>query len=299
MTTRETIIRYYLVIDKIRRQPSTFEEISAYLKSQSELRGYNFSISKRTFQRDINYIFSIFSIEVKYDNIKKAYCITDDWETGRNDRILEALDIFNVLNISEKNSPYIILESRKSKGTEHFYGLLQAIKNSCLVSFIYTKFWDDDVSVRTVEPYALKESRHRWYLIAKDNKDGVVKTFGLDRISELEILKQKFSYPENFNPNSLFRDCFGVITGLGSAPEDVILSFDPFQGKYVKSFPLHESQEIINDSDAETRIKLRVHITPDFLKELLYFGDELTVIAPESLKMQVRSILENTLKNNS
>ena len=52
-------------------------------------------------------------------------------------------------------------------------------------------------------------------------------------------------------------------------PEEVILRFTPRQGRYIKSLPLHTSQEIIQDDGEGLVIKIKIHITYDFLMEIL------------------------------
>jgi hypothetical protein len=59
--------------------------------------------------------------------------------------------------------------------------------------------------------------------------------------------------------------------------------YEPIQGKYIKSFPLHESQQIIIDNDNELRIKQYVYITRDLNMELLSYGNSLTVIEPKDI----------------
>lgn len=71
-------------------------------------------------------------------------------------------------------------------------------------------------------------------------------------------------------------------------PQEIILSFDPFQGKYIKTLPLHPSQEIMVDNQEELRIKLTLFLTHDLLMELLSYGAKLKVIAPRSLAEQVK-----------
>jgi len=109
--------------------------------------------------------------------------------------------------------------------------------------------------LRVVEPYALKEFKNRWYVLANDLKDNKVKSFALDRLTELEITNKKFQLPNNFNINEHFKFSFGIISPNGQEPQEVILSFDPFQGKYIKTLPLHESQVILKDNEQELRIK--------------------------------------------
>jgi predicted DNA-binding transcriptional regulator YafY len=133
-------------------------------------------------------------------------------------------------------------------------------------------------------------------VLAKDQKDSRIKAFGLDRISELEITKKKFELPKTFDANKFFSNCFGIIVPDDSKPEEIILSFDSVQGKYIKSFPLHESQQIIQDDGDEVRIKLKLCITFDFLMELLSYGEMLKVISPAKLKTKIRKMHSDALK---
>ena len=66
-------------------------------------------------------------------------------------------------------------------------------------------------------------------------------------------------------------------------------------GKYIKSLPLHDSQEIITDNEDELQIKLKLVITHDFLMELLSFGENVKVIAPQSLVVDVKAVYSNAL----
>lgn len=231
MSKRESIARYNLIIKKLRKQPSTFSEISDYLAFESDLQEYNFNVSKRTFQRDIEDIRSIYNIDIQYDFSRKVYYIEFDEQQEINERILEAFDTFNALNITDRLSNYIHFEKRRPQGTENLYDLLHAIKNKVQISFSYQKFWEDEITHRITEPYALKEFKNRWYLLANDLKDKKVKSFALDRLSELEITKKKFQLPHDFNVNEHFKYCFGIINPNDHKPQEIILSFDPFQGK--------------------------------------------------------------------
>ncbi|MBX2965659.1 MAG: WYL domain-containing protein [Cyclobacteriaceae bacterium] len=295
MSKREYFLRYSLILKRLQKGEATFDEISGYLERESELLDYDLTISKRTFQRDLNEIRDIFQVDIQYDFSRKVYFVSDGNRSEVTGRMLEAFDMFNALNLTDDLSQFIHFEKRKAQGTEHFYGLLHCIKNRLVVRFPYLKFEEDEITKREAEPYALKEFKGRWYLLANDQKDGMLKTFGLDRIQELEITKKKFQWPVGFNANELFRDYFGIISTAEREPEEVVLSFDPFQGKYVKSFPLHESQKVITDNDTETRIRLSVHITYDFVVELLSFGGRVKIISPVSLQKEVRNAYRSAL----
>ena len=296
MSKRESIARYNLIIKKLRKQPADFEQISTYLSLESELQEYNFNVSKRTFQRDLDDIRSLYNIDIVYDFSRKVYFIDFEEQPELNERILEAFDTFNALNITDRLSNYIHFEKRRPQGTENLYGLLHAIKNKVQISFSYKKFWEDEMSQRTAEPYALKEFKNRWYVLANDLKDNKVKSFALDRLTELEITRKKFQLPIDFDVNEHYKYCFGIISPNEHQPQEVILSFDPFQGKYIKTLPLHESQVILKDNEEELLIKLTLFLTHDFLMEILSYGDNVKVIQPESLIEDLKTSYENALK---
>jgi predicted DNA-binding transcriptional regulator YafY len=290
MAKHEFFLRYSSIIKKLRNSgDATFEEISNYLNSESEFTGYNLSVAKRTFQRDLNEIRSIFNVEIKCNSFNKYY-IVNEGEQDINNRMLEALDTFNALKVSERLSKYIHFEKRKSQGTENLNGLLHAIKNSLHIHFLYQKFLDEETEKRTVAPYAIKEFRSRWYVIAKDVKDGKVKSFGLDRLTDFRITRKPFTYPKDYSVEESYKYCFGIISPEAeNKSEEIILSFTHFQGKYIKSLPLHETQQVILDTKNELQVKLQMYITLDFIIELLSLGGNVKVLKPKNLINKIKA----------
>ena len=116
-----------------------------------------------------------------------------------------------------------------------------------------------------------------------------IKTFALDRLTTLDITPIKFKPSPDFDIEEQFRYCFGIISPTDEEPQEIILSFTPFQGKYIKSLPLHESQKILIDDKNELRIKLKLFVTHDLIMELLSFGDNMKVLQPDSLILHIRT----------
>ena len=296
MSKRDYIIRFLLIIKKLRNSRfATFHEINEYIEREFELLDEPKNISLRTFQRDLGEIRTIFNIDIQCNNSNQYY-IEEDENSGFNNRMMEAFDIFNSLSTGQHLAPYVLLEKRCSLGTEYIFGLIHAIKNRLILKITYQKYYEDSITNREVEPYALKEFKGRWYLLSKDNKDDYIKTFALDRIKELEVTKKKYTYPSGMNPNDYFKNCFGIITSDESSLSEIVLSFEPFQGKYIKSYPLHESQRILADNETELRIRLYLYETHDLIMELLSYGDNVTVIEPKSLIAEIKKIYQNALK---
>ncbi|MDR3285825.1 MAG: WYL domain-containing protein [Prevotellaceae bacterium] len=298
MSKLETTKRYHLIIRKMRISKCvTFAEIDDYLQQQSKIQGLNFNISQRTFQRDIAEIGSIYGIYIKYNFSEKYYFIEEEFEMEINNRMFEALDVYNALNVKEQQSQYVQFERRSAQGTEHFYGILHAIRNRFHISFSYQKFYKNHPENRIVEPLILKEFKYRWYLVARDTYDARIKFYALDRLSDLEVQKTHYEEDTNFDINELMKYCFGIILpNDDSQPETVVLSFDAFQGKYIKSLPLHETQKILIDNEEELQISLQIYIMHDFIMELLSYGDSVKVISPQNLAEDLKEMYENALK---
>jgi len=299
MAKQDYILRYLTIIKKLRKnKEATFEEIKEYLREESEIQDRSFSISNRTFQRDLNEIRTLFKIDIQFNFSSKVYYIADDQQSDLNNRMLESIDTINSLKLASDITQYMFFEKRKAKGTHHFYGLLHAIKNRIVINLTHKTYAYDEPTNRLVEPLALKESKGRWYLFAKDRNDKKFKTFGLDRVIGFEYTAFRFDYPKNLDVNEVFRNCFGVINPENSKPEEIILSFDPEHGKYIKSYPIHETQTILIDDEDELRIRLYLYITIDLIMELLSYRDTFRVISPTNLRKDLVNIHKTSITMN-
>jgi predicted DNA-binding transcriptional regulator YafY len=297
MSQRQTTSRHNLIINKLRLQKrATFNEICDYLECESILQGEDLTISKRTFSRDIAEIGDIYGICIKFDFSAGNYFIEEDFSDIFANRRLEAFDIINALRIKERQENNLYTDSRQRSGTEHLFSLLNAINNRQQITFEYQIFYHKDTFTKTANPLAIKEFKYRWYLFAKCIHSGEVKCYGLDRLSNLEISNIHFEKPADFNLNEHLHNSFGIMSPNADQPSEVILSFLPFQGKYIKSLSLHHTQQILVDNETELRISLKVYLTHDFIMELLSYGSTLKVIQPQQLIDTLKANYEDALR---
>jgi len=295
---KETYIsRFSLIIKRLERGPATYEQIARYLQDESAIQDKDFNISLRTLQRDIKDIYNQLQIEIVNEKKgDKRYFIKSQPETQeQSQRLLESYQVINAIHAAQDFSAIVFLENRKPKGLEHFYGLLYAIKNKRIVNFQHYKYWDKTITNRTVHPLALKESQGRWYLLAVDTKDHQLKTFGLDRMADIDIAKTKYRETYEYDVKDLFAHSFGIISLDNEKPQTVRLQFSYEQGQYVKTYPLHASQKIIEENDKVLIMELILFITYDLIRELLSYGTELVVISPAKLRNEIKKQLKNTL----
>ena len=77
--------------------------------------------------------------------------------------------------------------------------------------------------------------------------------------------------------------------------QEVVLSFTPVQGKYVKTLPWHKSQKILVDNDRECRISLQVIPNLEMTQEILKHGMSDKVLKTDWLVEEIRMQLQDAL----
>ena len=300
MSKRTFFKRYLWIFDTIKNnQYISLEGIIEKFEHSGFKEDDNMGFSSRTFKRDKQEIAELFGIEILYDTFQRGYFIECENLTPSAGLLLDSYRLINTYQVFKDIDRFIAVEPRKS-GSEHLLMMLDAIQNRKRIEFTYRKYVDESLDKRIIEPYFVKEFKNRWYVIARDNNDRQIKSFALDRIERDPIPispSASFDIPSTITSESFYKDTFGIFKLPDAKVEEIELSFKPLKGKYIKSQPLHHSQKIIFDSETELRVKLKLHITHDFIMDLLSHGSELKIISPESLRSRIIEELNNSLNS--
>jgi predicted DNA-binding transcriptional regulator YafY len=147
-----------------------------------------------------------------------------------------------------------------------------------------------------VHPYLLKEFRQRWYLLAYDVTAHRLKTFSLDRFIYLEAMDEVFMVDNAFDPALYFQYCYGI-TYSESVPQTVVLCFTGDSRHYIRTMPLHFSQQILEESETSLTISLLVQPSYELISDILSFGPACKVLAPDSLSTAICTALQETIAN--
>ena len=295
------LIRYILIIHKL-SGPEKYvpvDSLISYLNLQMEIRGYEIGISQRTLQRDMKDILSMFELEIKNYRGHGYYIAERPIDNDvRYEELLTNFDLLTSLNQESQTAGFIIPEHHRPKGNDSIPILIKAIKDCSVLKFDYRLVRKDDkVISKTVKPHFLKESLGLWCLLALDENNNL-RLYAIDRISNILILDECFKRDDSIDPDNLFRHSYGIWDDPNIPIEEVELSYSPLDGKFIKTMPLHSSQEILVDNDEEFRIRLHIRITNDFVMALLARSTSLTVIRPLSLLKRINEIYRNALKRN-
>jgi predicted DNA-binding transcriptional regulator YafY len=118
------------------------------------------------------------------------------------------------------------------------------------------------------------------------------RTFGIDRIHNLKLTSNQFKKIKKKENEPAFDEIMGINYSEG-ALEEVILSFTSFQAKYIKSQPLHSSQEVIKEDEDSCDIRLLVRPNYELTQTILMYGDQVEVIQPSSLRSEIKDMINN------
>jgi predicted DNA-binding transcriptional regulator YafY len=92
-----------------------------------------------------------------------------------------------------------------STSVEQLIRTASAIRAGKRVRFGYRSH-DGTPTRRQIEPYAVMHTDGRWYLIGHCLSRRALRTFRLDRVTDLELCRATFRRPTNFDPRSYLHD---------------------------------------------------------------------------------------------
>ena len=183
-----------------------------------------------------------------------------------------------------------------SSGNEYLSPLLEAIRGTQLVSFNYTSFVSGKAKERKVVPLLLKEYRNRWYLISFDLDKKSVMTYALERMTDLLVLSEVGTKPDNFDPDLFFKHAVGI-TSSEDEPSKIIFKTDNVSAKYIISQPFHSSQQVIKEGKNKTTFQLDILISEEFIRSVLSYGGGIEIIEPSELRDEIVARIGEMTKN--
>lgn len=305
MAKNEQMLRLKFIEELLKRRKekgATYPEIADYLQEKFDEKGLELKFTERTFQRDKIAINDVFGIQISFSRKKNVHFIEDEELELSQESVFDQLLLIQAYRETQGKTDIMFFEPRRARGFEHLNGIIHAITQKKVIKFNYQKFWENEKSAKVVTPYALKEFKNRWYLLAayhhpKEEKFFLI-TFGLDRISDLEITQSSFKR-ENINIEDSYKNSFGIISPDGQEPQEILLKFDYEQANYIKALPIHHSQTIVSENNQETVFKVVLVPSYDFQREILSHGKRVQILAPESFKNLMKEEVEIMLKNFS
>ena len=254
-------------------------------------------LSRRTFCNHRQAAEELFRINILCDPKNFEYYIEDNGSNSSSvtDWLLNSISLNNVLTDAREATDRIFVENVPS-AREYLATVIDALKVSQRIRFDYHPYTRSlPTEGVVVEPLFIKLFKQRWYAVGRNVAEDRVKTYALDRMSDVTVLPETFEPDPTFDHANYFKDSYGIVVPP-TEPRKVVLQVEPRQAKYFRALPLHSSQ-VETVSDKFSLFTYRIHLTDDFVEELLRYGSRVKVLEPAELRVKMKSILEESLRN--
>ena len=302
-TSVRLIRRYVWLVETIRRAGKiTLEEISNKWIYSSLHDEEGVGLPERTFHRHRDAIADLFGIEILCDRSDgNVYYIG-------NEEILDkpsfTSSLFNGMAIDNQLIDNTDVKDRiqydeTPGGSIYIPVAIEAIANDSLIELTYRSFNDRRLKEFKVEPYGLKQSGRRWYLIAHMPDYETLTVFALDRIEALNITEEKFRFDKNLNLDTYFDEVIGVNLDEDYDCETVKIRVYGHQRHYIESLPIHKSQKLLKRGKEYSEYSFRLRPEYEFQHEILKMGFNAEVLSPQWLRDEIRQEAEEILKRYS
>lgn len=189
-----------------------------------------------------------------------------------------------------------ILTENIPSSQDHLSTVLEAMKSNNTLHITFKAFTMKEPKRFLVEPYCVKMSAQRWYMLARNTEHKNLRLYSLDRIEAVEISNTRFVLPDDFNAKDYFAEFFGIVLDESVPLQTIILRADKYHQNYMRTLPLHPTQREIFACDDYADFELRLRPTYDFYMKLMSFGNMIKVLEPKTLQEEICKWLENTME---
>ena len=258
--------------------------------------------ARRSFNNHREAIEDIFSIRIECDRRTNRYFIrySDDVkdENAASAWLINTFTVNSILTLGKERLTGRVSVEDIPSGQKHLTPILEAMTDNMELKAGYRKYASGETSEYTLQPYALKESARRWYLIANCIEKKSVRVYGLDRIVSLEQTGRKFTMPAGFDADALFATNFGVYLST-ERPVEIRFRASAKEAGYLRDLPIHPSQKEIGDDGVRITFSIFVRPNESLMMELFRLGSRIEVLSPESVRQQLTQEAAKVLQQYS
>jgi len=193
-------------------------------------------------------------------------------------------------SLSEKRIRMINIGKRKSKNN-NLSKITQAVLQRKLITVAYdSRSSESKSSSRMLSPQRLTHYRDNWYLDAWCHDKNDLRTFSLERIDNLSVLKSgSKSQIINVSDKRLddhYTKTFGIFGG--QIQDWATLKFTPHRAQWVSEEIWHHDQIETWLEDGSYQLKIPYGNDLELIGDILKYGDQVEVIAPTELRQKIK-----------
>jgi CRISPR-associated endonuclease/helicase Cas3 len=142
-----------------------------------------------------------------------------------------------------------------------------------------------------IEPYAVGMTT---MLIGLSNPPGKLRTLKIERIERVELTREPYTIPPDFDPRERLADAWGIWYS-DNQPVEVVLKFHPRVANRVRETRWHRSQVLEDQPDGSLVWRARLAEPKEMLPWIRGWGADVELLEPEELRQR---LVEEIIKLN-
>lgn len=169
----------------------------------------------------------------------------------------------------------------------------KALANKLIVDFDYYSSYSDQFTNRRVEPLNLYYYSNHWHLIGYCRKREDLRDFRTDRIMKLKVLDEKFDPTPRINSPDYLR-----ARNANAELIEAKVRFTKSVARYTvdqRYYNGFQEEEVFEDA---VEMKFLTAEIEYFARWLLMYGNDVTIVYPDELRVRICEISESTLKHH-
>ncbi|HSX59853.1 MAG TPA: YafY family protein [Tahibacter sp.] len=143
---------------------------------------------------------------------------------------------------------------------------------------------------RLVSPQRLAHYRDNWYLDAWDHEREALRSFAVDRIASPQMMDEAAIDRDDTELNAHLAASYGIFSGPPKAW--ATLRFSPHASRWVADEHWHSQQQGQFLSDGRYELKVPYSNSKELLMDVLKYGPDAEVVAPLSLREEMKILLQ-------
>jgi proteasome accessory factor C len=174
-----------------------------------------------------------------------------------------------------------------------FQDVLAALLKRQRLKILYHGRRRDEESDRMISPQRLTQYRNSWYLDAWCHKAKGLRSFALERVREQTLLAEPARELSQAELAGHFDQSYGIFSG--PAENLAELRFTPEMARWIAEENWHPDQQGSFDIDGSWLLKLPFSNSRELLMDILRYGADVEVIAPDFLRKAVSEAASKTV----
>ncbi len=163
--------------------------------------------------------------------------------------------------------------------------LMIAIEDQRAVDIVYTSLRAKQPETYRVHPYGIVFHRGSLYLVGFSTKHHEIRHWKVDRMEQVEISRDGFCRPADFDLRAHLAGSFGIFRESGNIL--VRVRFAPEVSRYVQEKRWHDSQRLLLQAGGSIIAEFRLNTTKEIKHWILSFGRLAEVLEPEELRQEL------------